>query len=210
MKLLLVLGPKGGAGKTTLARNLAVCAAAAGMRTAVLDTDPQGTLAGWWVLRNEDRPRIDLYREPLKDLIKVPTALDDADLLVIDTPTAIENHPQQTESLIRAADLVLMPIRPTPEDSRSLVAAMRYVRSINPRAAFVPSQVNPRLKETIIVRRKLAGEGDVAPVDIPSLAEVYRTYEQGLGVIEVAGARAAADFEALWRFVADRLGLVLP
>jgi chromosome partitioning protein len=206
MRLLLVLGPKGGAGKTTLARNLAVCAVATGVRTAILDTDPQGTLAEWWRLRGSDRPRIDLYRESLKDLTEVPTTLDDADLLVIDTPTAIENHLQQTEGLIQAADLVLMPVRPTPEDIRSLVAAMRYVRRINPRAAFVPSQVNVRLKETVIARRKLAGEGDIAPVDIPSLAEVYRTYEQGLGVVEVSGAKAVADFEALWRFVADRLG----
>lgn len=208
MKLLLVLGPKGGAGKTTLARNLAVCATVAGVRTAVLDTDPQGTLSEWWGLRADDRPKMDLYREPLKNLTEPPVGLDDTDLLVIDTPTAIENHPAQTEDLIRAADLILMPVRPTPEDIRSLVSAMRFVRSLNARAVFVPSQVNPRLKETVIARRKLAGEGDVAPIDIPSLAEVYRTYEQGLGVVEVTGAKAGADFDALWRFVAARLGFV--
>lgn len=207
MKILLVLAPKGGAGKTTLVRNLAVCAAMSGARTAILDTDPQGSLSTWWQKRSEDRAPIDLYQEPLSTLSEAARVVDDADLLVIDTPTAIEAYPAQTKSLILAADLVLMPVRPTPEDTHSLVPAMRWVRMLNPRVAFVLSQVAPRVKEATLARRNLSGVGDVAPVDIPALSQVYRTFEHGLGVAEVAASKAGGDFEALWRFVADRLDL---
>lgn len=209
MKILLILGPKGGAGKTTLARNLAVCAAMSGLRTSVLDTDPQGSLATWWKKRPDDRPAIDLYQEPLGSLNEGPHTLDEADLLVIDTPTAIEAYPGPTKALVMSADLILVPVRPTPEDTHSLVPAMRWVRSLNPRTAFVLSQVAPRVKEATVARRNLAGVGEVAPVDIPALSQVYRTFEHGLGVAEVNASKAGADFEALWRFVADRLALGL-
>ena len=56
MKTLVIAAQKGGAGKTTLARNLAVAAAQDGQRVLVLDLDPQQSLRSWWQGRESDAP----------------------------------------------------------------------------------------------------------------------------------------------------------
>ncbi|MDQ2734104.1 MAG: ParA family protein, partial [Pseudomonadota bacterium] len=47
MKVLAVIGQKGGSGKTNTALGLAVAAVKAGRRVAVIDLDPQATAANW-------------------------------------------------------------------------------------------------------------------------------------------------------------------
>src|SRR4051812_36835475 len=96
MYVLVLASQKGGAGKTTLSRHLAVQAERAGEGPVVLiDADPQGGLAGWWNRRQADIPVF--FASNLDDL---PQRLAQArqggfKLVVIDTP------PQAT-SLIRS------------------------------------------------------------------------------------------------------------
>ena len=68
MKKLVVIGPKGGSGKTTMARNLAVAAVLSGYRVGILDTDPQGTLSTWHVFRPESFPTIELFAKPFREI----------------------------------------------------------------------------------------------------------------------------------------------
>lgn len=63
MKTILIAAQKGGAGKTTLARNMAVAAAQDGKRVLCLDLDPQGSLRGWWESREAETPAM-LERDP--------------------------------------------------------------------------------------------------------------------------------------------------
>jgi chromosome partitioning protein len=117
MRVLVLASQKGGAGKTTLSRHLAVEAERAGAGPVVLlDADPQGGLAAWWNRRRADTPVF--FSSTLAEL---PRRIEQARaggfaLAVIDTP------PQVT-SLIRAvvqlADLVLIPTRPSPAPSTS-------------------------------------------------------------------------------------------
>ncbi len=118
MKKILVLNGKGGSGKTTTARNIAAAAAAAGLRVATLDTDPQGTLTSWWKKRPTSAATIDHFQTSIANLDALPTAIEGVDLLVIDTPTAIEmpSIRPSIERLIDAADLILTPLQATPED----------------------------------------------------------------------------------------------
>lgn len=207
MKTLLVLNAKGGSGKTTVARNMAVAARQAGLSVATLDTDPQGSLTHWWKRRPDDVPGIEHFQQPMAEITAAPSPIDGIDLLVVDTPTAIEAYPDAAGALVDAADLVLLPARATPEDLLSVTRTMRFVRTRNRPAAFVLNGVRVRVREVTDARRQLAGIGEVAPVDLPDLAEVYRTFTAGLGVLEAAGARSAADWDALWRYAADRLGI---
>ena len=49
MDILTIASQKGGRGKTTLSAHLAVAAERAGVNpVAIVDTDPQGSLADWW------------------------------------------------------------------------------------------------------------------------------------------------------------------
>ncbi len=81
------------------------------------------------------------------------------------------------------------------------------IRSRGKSTTFILNNVKARVRETKDARRGLSGGGDVAPVDIPDLAEVYRSYSAGLGVVEVPGAKSAEDFVALWHHVAAKLGV---
>jgi chromosome partitioning protein len=58
MQKIIVLNPKGGSGKTTIASNLAACFAASGQRAALMDLDPQGSSMRWLRKRPEDVPGI--------------------------------------------------------------------------------------------------------------------------------------------------------
>lgn len=63
MKTILIAAQKGGAGKTTLARNLSVAASRDGLKVLCLDLDPQGSLRAWWESREADTPAM-LDRDP--------------------------------------------------------------------------------------------------------------------------------------------------
>ena len=116
--VITVAQRKGGAGKTTLAAQLAVVWAGQGARVAVLDIDPQGSLGAWVDLR-----RVRLGIEAIGfEFAALPgwraaQWIEDrarsADLVVIDGPPHAETEAQIA---VRAASLVLIPVQPSPLD----------------------------------------------------------------------------------------------
>lgn len=207
MKTILLLGPKGGVGKSTIARNLAACAAQAGLSTATLDTDPQATFTKWWEARPSTVPALDHYQVPLAELREAPDRIDGAHLLVVDTPTAIEAYPLGIGALLDAADLVLMPLNPTPEDVLSVVEVAPMVREHGKQPVFILNRCMRRVKDVEDARAVLVDLGMMAPVDLPYRAEVYRSFTLGLGAVEQPRCRTAEQFRQLWQFSAERLGL---
>ena len=69
MKTIVIAAQKGGAGKTTLARNLSVAASHDGRTVLCLDLDPQGSLRAWWESREADTPAM-LDRDPAPDALR--------------------------------------------------------------------------------------------------------------------------------------------
>ena len=112
MKTILIAAQKGGSGKTTLTRNLAVVAAEDGRNVLCLDLDPQGSLRGWWESREADSPSM-LDRDPLPDVLRttLAAARERFDLCIIDTPPAAS---EWLAEALAAADLVLIPVRGLP------------------------------------------------------------------------------------------------
>lgn len=124
MKTIVLASQKGGAGKTTLAAHLAVVAEQEGAGPAVLiDTDPQGSLSAWWNAREADAPA--LASTSLADLPAKLQALASAGfkLAVIDTPPAIT---AAIRDVVRLADLVLIPTRPSPHDLRAVGSTVEH------------------------------------------------------------------------------------
>jgi len=152
--IVALLNQKGGVGKTTLALHVAGEWARKGQRVTLIDADPQGSALDWSQQRSrEGRPRlfgvVGLARDTLHR--EAPELAHDADHIVIDGPPRVAGL---MRSALLAADLVLIPVQPSPLDgwaSAEMLALLSEARIYRPklRARFVLNRCGAR---TIIAR----------------------------------------------------------
>lgn len=198
MKTIVIAAQKGGAGKTTLARNIAVAASHDGREVLCVDLDPQGSLRAWWECREADTPAM-LDRDPAPNALAATLAAAKAqfDLCIIDTPPAA---PEWLTEALGAADLVLIPVRPSPDDLRAVGATIAAVNGAGVPFVFALSQT-PRARITEEAARVLAQHGRVAPVNIAQRVSYAETGATGQGVLETTDDRAGAEIAAVWDYV---------
>lgn len=127
MKKVGIITAKGGSGKSTLTRHLAVAADQGGFSTVVLDTDPQGTMREWGDRRAKEPHVITEYGSNPEYIAKAIQRIEKAgaDILFIDTPGHSSPIPTNVAKL---CDLVLVPMRPTPEDLGGLKGTIAMLR----------------------------------------------------------------------------------
>jgi chromosome partitioning protein len=183
--IIAVAQQKGGAGKTTVAAHLAA-AFAVSARVAILDIDPQKSLARWHKLRaGRAVPPITLI-----DVSgwRLAAALDAArkthDVILIDSPPQIGTDARLA---IRSADLVLVPLQPSPPDLWAAEGTFALAAEEKRRLALVlnRSPAKSRLRSAV--------ESEIAALDLPLLAATLgnragyaNAFAQGLGVAEAA------------------------
>jgi chromosome partitioning protein len=191
---------KGGAGKTTLAAQLAVAWTQSGARVAVLDIDPQGSLAAWVKLRRArlgaNAVGFDFAALPgWRAASWIEEQARRTDLIVIDNPPHTETEAQIA---VRAAGLVIIPVQPSPLDLWATEATLKMVRDERRRALVVLNRVPPRSTLTDHVAAELARSGaPVAATRIGNRIALVRAMMSGLGVVESEGAsQAAAEITA--------------
>jgi chromosome partitioning protein len=125
LKTISILSQKGGAGKTTVAVHLAVAATAQGLRTALVDLDPQATGRKWGDKREAEEPDvIGDHANRLPQLAEYARA-NGADILVVDTAP---NADQASLIAARAADFILIPCRPAAFDLEAIEATIDLAR----------------------------------------------------------------------------------
>ena len=118
-KIINVAQQKGGAGKTTVATHLAVAwAQKRGRSVAVLDVDPQGSLTVWYEAREhflgEENTGLTYRRaQGIRAMSEAQALAKDHDIVVVDMPP---HGTTSANAAIRAADLVVAPVQPTPLD----------------------------------------------------------------------------------------------
>jgi chromosome partitioning protein len=120
LRIVAMLGQKGGPGKTTLALHLAVAAQEDGEIVTMADTDPQASAYKWVELREAKDPPVAQIRP--KDLNRVISIAEqgNASLMIIDT--APPHASLGAYDAIARADLVIMPCRPTRFDLATIEA----------------------------------------------------------------------------------------
>ena len=204
MHIIAVASQKGGSGKTTLAGHLGVAAQLSGAGpVALVDTDPQGSLAEWWNCRTAETPlfaRTSTQRlandvEQMRELgIK---------LLVIDTPPAIE---ATITEVIRLADLVIVPARPSPHDLRAAGATVELVERLAKPLVFVINAATPRARITAEAAMALSQHGTLAPVVLYQRTVYAASMIDGRTVMEVPGdPRSGEEMMQLWSYISNRL-----
>jgi len=192
--VITVAQEKGGAGKTTLAANLAAAFAASG-RVALIDIDPQRSLTRWHDLRKARLEKAASLTFSDVSGWRLASELEKLrkthDIVLIDSPPQIDTD---AKLAVRGADLVLVPVQPSPPDIWAAEGTLKLAVTEGRRAVLVLNRVptTSRLREAV--------EADITVRKLPVMGQALgnRTayaaaFAQGLGVTEVATRSVAAD-----------------
>jgi chromosome partitioning protein len=202
---IVLASPKGGCGKSHLARNLAVAAVHDKMRVATVDLDPQATLTIWSRRRTERLLSIPHYRVSWED---ADALLEDAELaahqaILIDTPPSIETQPAAFAKLLAAADLVIVPCRPTFDDAESAGPFLKHLRAEGKQAVVVLNFVKPRVN-TNAIKSYLIEVAEICPIEITDRTDYARAGAKGMGLVDIPGHIGAEEVQGVWTFVKSK------
>ncbi len=147
-KVITIAQQKGGTGKTTLAVHLALAFIKYhNHKVAIIDTDPQGSLGKWFMIRSE--------KNSLNKNLTFKTASlwgaqyeskmlkQDHDIVIIDTPPKIESDARPA---IEASDLVLIPVAPSPVDFWATEAIIEIAKKAKRKVLIQINRANHRSK----------------------------------------------------------------
>ena len=204
LRVVVVSSQKGGSGKTTLCGHLAVQADLTGCGpVALVDTDPQGSLAQWWNARSVETPlfmkaQVDYLHEDLDQLERSGVRL-----VFIDTPPAVTDTIRR---IVAYADLVVVPTKPSPHDLRAVGATLDIIDSQMKSLVFVVNDATPRARITSDTAIALSQHGTVAPICLAHRTIYATSMIHGLTVCETdPGSAAALEIADLWTYIYARV-----
>lgn len=196
MRRIMVLNPKGGCGKSTIATNLASYYANKGEHVVLADFDPQGSSVDWLAARPEERPPIHGYLVDEEGDILLPHGQG---VLIMDAPAAI--HGKALARHIKKAQTVLIPVLPSPMDIRAaarFIEELLLVGRISKEKTKVAVIANRAREYTLIYQSLLRF---LKSLGIPFVGTLRDTQnyihaaERGLGIFEMAHYQVAHDLE---------------
>jgi chromosome partitioning protein len=192
--VITVAQQKGGTGKTTLAANIAA-ALAPGQRVVLLDIDPQRTLTRWHALRTSRAtppPALDF-----SDVAgwRLAAELDrlrhSHDVVVIDSPPQVDTD---AKLAVRRADIVLVPVQPSPPDVWAAEAMLKLAAGEGRPARLVLNRVPVASRLRDMVRADIVARGLPAlHAELGNRTGFALAFAEGLGVVEAEPRSAAAD-----------------
>jgi len=204
MKVVAVIGQKGGSGKTTTAENLAVEAARTG-KVALVDLDSQSTAATWGDRRSTENPAVVSAQVARLKHVLDAAKKQGTTLVILDTP------PRTSEASIeaaKAADLVLVPLRPLINDMETLPALREVVNFAKSRRAFILINAAATQGQRHADAEKAAREFgfEVCPVVLHQRSAYGDAPTAGQGVVEYEpDGKAALEIRQLYKFVTKML-----
>ena len=204
MLTIAIVSRKGGAGKTTLSGHLAVEAQQVGDGpVAVIDMDPMGSLAAWWNERDSETPVCaDVGKGGLPVTLK-QLERSGIELVVIDTPPFATT---EVAAIVRAANLVAVPVVPSPHDLRAIGETIDVVEAQRKPMVFVVNNASTNGKLTLQAVTALSQHGTVAPSIIHARQDFRSAMIKGKTAGEVSPkGKSAAEIAELWAYLEKRL-----
>lgn len=214
MQRIVVLNPKGGSGKTTIAINLASHYALHGQRPVLMDYDPQGSSARWVQKRDKTQARIHLIKAFERDprvtrtfQLRIP---DGTGRVIVNTPAAIEA--QEMPELTRTADKILVPVLPSDIDIHACSRCVQNLLLIakvqrnDHRLGIIANRVR---RNTLIYQslsRFLNTLGIPIVATLNDSQNYVRAAEQGMGLEEMKPYQVAHDLAA-WQSLLNWLNV---
>lgn len=198
-KVIAVANLKGGVGKSTTTINIAAAAQMAGIKTAIIDIDPEQQAAARW----NDTREVEFPLKKQLPLVKsgvysrLPQTIAEMErdngieLIFIDCP-AFVNPP--TKEALKVAHLALIPCRTTVQDLQFLTTTIEIAADQQKPAAVVLNAVEPMLRETEQAQDYITNAGyALAPVYMSKAVAYHRAITAGLGVTEFEPTGKAAQ-----------------
>ena len=202
MKAITFVTQKGGSGKSTLCISLAVAAQEAGQSVCILEMDRQATVTDWAEHRRADTPEVAQIDATQLDDVMARLRDSDFDFVFIDTPGV--DSPGSLAA-IRAADLCIIPCRPTPADLRAFKPTLAAIYRLEKRFAFVLNQTPPRSYRVRDATDGLAVLGVLPDVNVVSRNDHQDALGMGQGVTEFnPTGMAANEIRRLWTWIGKR------
>ena len=208
MRTIALITQKGGSGKSTLSASLAVEAQANRETVFLVDMDPQQSLSTWAQNRADDRlgaAAIDADRlAPVLDSLLGQQVT----LAILDTPASLTDA---SEAAMQAADLILIPVRPTVFDIWASEATWRRARDLGKPFCFVLNQCpitqgGRRLRDAAAALEEMGG---ILQPMITARVDYQEAISRGLGPTEANPTGPAADeIRQLWASLRRRLARV--
>lgn len=200
MSIIAVLNPKGGCGKTTLTTNLARAFHELGDKVLVVDTDPQGSARDWHAAQ-ETNPIDVIALDRPENLKSLGTLSQSYDMVLVD---GTAKHEESLGAAIKVADVVLIPVQPSPYDLWAVtdlvdfVKIRRDVSDGKPEAAFVIT----RAVSGTTLGKDITGA--LSDFELETLSthivqrQIYpQTASEGLTVFDSSNAAAKTEMSAL-------------
>ena len=203
MKTIVIAGHKGGLGKTTLCILLAQMATQHNKKVALIDLDPQQSLAEWWSQRPEDDP-LDVVGITKHDELEKGVEILSAnyDFLFIDTPPS---HQAIIKAAIAAADMVIVPCSPSPMDIKGIGETITILEASKKSFFFV---INRAISRTTIAAESLAllaQHGKVAPKPLGMRVDYAQGMIGGSTPLDVGNKHVGAEIIELYKYLITQL-----
>lgn len=204
MKTIVVLNGKGGVGKSNITRHLAIAAERENPGGVVLcDTDPQGSLADWWNARSAETPPlavVTLSEFPQKQ----PLLAAKFQYLFFDTAAS---DAEAYKDVVKTADLIVIPVVPSPDDVRSLPRlTLPVVRDSGRPFVFVMSKARLATQLLVSTMAALSEHGTVCQTIIQQREGYAKSALAGSTLLEDEPAgKGAEEMRELWSFVKSRI-----
>ena len=199
MKIWTITNQKGGAGKTVLATNLAVEGSRIGLKTLLIDLDPQLSATKWWEARDAESPLLikSLYNQLIDNLNSAKQ--QGFELVIIDT--AGREGLKHTKKK-KKATFAIIPCQPSLDDCRSALPTVDIIKNAKTPFAFVITRCPSSGDDFQEAKNSLSTIGLVCNTPTFERKFYKRAYAENLSVCEYdANDKGAGEINAIFNWL---------